>query len=105
MSSMYAYCAFQSSEEFSALDTSCIAMSFLCGSARPAPEPAGAVVGVPVGFGVAVGVVVGFGVGVGVDTGDLTVAMLVRPLPPLEVLVVTTVFFTAQRPLSVTLTP
>src|SRR5690348_7335713 len=34
MSSMYLYWAFQSSEEFSALDTSCIAMSFLCASNR-----------------------------------------------------------------------
>ena len=37
MSSMYLYCAFQSSEEFSALDTSCIAMSFLRGSVRSFP--------------------------------------------------------------------
>src|SRR5690349_9132139 len=34
MSSMYLYCAFQSRVEFSALDTSCIAMSFLRGSVR-----------------------------------------------------------------------
>src|SRR5258705_3162239 len=38
MSSMYLYCAFQSSEEFSAEDTSCIAMSFLRGSNRSLPE-------------------------------------------------------------------
>src|SRR5256714_5091602 len=37
MSWMYLYCAFQSSEEFSALDTSSIAISFLRGSARPVP--------------------------------------------------------------------
>ncbi|GAA4988986.1 hypothetical protein GCM10023257_31360 [Streptomyces hyderabadensis] len=32
---MYRYCAFQSSEEFSALDTSCMAISFFAGSSRP----------------------------------------------------------------------
>ena len=35
MSSMYLYCAFQSSEEFSALETSCMAMSFFAGSSSP----------------------------------------------------------------------
>jgi hypothetical protein len=34
MSSMYLYWARQSSEEFSALETSCIAISFLSGAAR-----------------------------------------------------------------------
>src|SRR2546430_12667197 len=34
MSSMYLYCAFQLSEEFSALETSSIAISFLRGSVR-----------------------------------------------------------------------
>jgi hypothetical protein len=34
---MYAYCASQSREEFSALDTSRIAMSFLAGASSPAP--------------------------------------------------------------------
>src|SRR5947207_13802263 len=34
MSSMYLYCAFQFSEEFSALETSSIAISFLRGSVR-----------------------------------------------------------------------
>src|SRR5947209_19780407 len=39
MSSMYRYCAFQFSEEFSALETSSIAISFLRGSVRSAcPE-------------------------------------------------------------------
>src|SRR5258705_7371313 len=46
MSSMYLYCAFQSSEEFSAEDTSCIAMSFLRGSVRSLPA---GVVGLLVG--------------------------------------------------------
>jgi hypothetical protein len=36
MSSMYLYCAFQSSEEFSALETSFMAISFFAGSSRPA---------------------------------------------------------------------
>lgn len=35
MSSMYLYCAFQSSEEFSALETSFMAISFFAGSSRP----------------------------------------------------------------------
>jgi len=35
MSSMYLYCAFQSSDEFSALQTICIAISFFAGSSRP----------------------------------------------------------------------
>ncbi len=35
MSSMYWYCAFQSSEEFSALDTSRMAISFFAGSSSP----------------------------------------------------------------------
>ncbi|CAM5297573.1 hypothetical protein SPARM206S_00836 [Streptomyces parvulus] len=35
MSSMYRYCARQSSEEFSALDTSCMAISFFAGSSSP----------------------------------------------------------------------
>src|SRR3954454_22958293 len=35
MSSMYLYCAFQSSEEFSALDTNFMAISFFAGSSRP----------------------------------------------------------------------
>src|SRR4051794_30350203 len=34
MSSMYLYCAFQSSEEFSALETSFIAISFFAGAER-----------------------------------------------------------------------
>src|SRR5689334_1925908 len=34
MSSMYLYCAFQSSDEFSALETSYIAISFLAGAER-----------------------------------------------------------------------
>jgi hypothetical protein len=38
MSSMYAYCASQSREEFSALDTSRIAISFFAGASSPA-EP------------------------------------------------------------------
>lgn len=33
---MYGYCAFQSSEEFSALDTSRMAISFFAGSSSPA---------------------------------------------------------------------
>jgi hypothetical protein len=36
MSSMYLYCARQSSEEFSALETTRIAMSFSCASVRSA---------------------------------------------------------------------
>ncbi len=36
---MYLYWAFQSSEEFSALDTSCMAISFFAGSSSP-PAPA-----------------------------------------------------------------
>lgn len=35
MSSMYLYCAFQFSEEFSALETICMAMSFFTGSSSP----------------------------------------------------------------------
>src|SRR5262245_10821786 len=67
MSSMYLYWARQSSEEFSALDTSCIAMSFLRGSARS--ERVGIGVGVGAGVGVAVGTGVGRGVGVAVGRG------------------------------------
>src|SRR3569833_413376 len=37
MSSMYLYWARQSSEEFSALETTCMAMSFSCGAVRSAP--------------------------------------------------------------------
>ncbi len=36
MSSVHSCCAFQSSEEFSALDTSCTALSFFAGSSSPA---------------------------------------------------------------------
>src|SRR4051794_11045391 len=43
MSSMYLYCAFQSSEEFSALDTSFMAISFFAGSSRPTQPAAAAV--------------------------------------------------------------
>src|SRR5687767_12606071 len=39
MSSMYLYCAFQSSVEFSALETIRIAMSFFAGSSNPPPPP------------------------------------------------------------------
>ena len=35
---MYLYCAFQSREEFSALDTSCMAISFFASEARSPPE-------------------------------------------------------------------
>lgn len=35
MSSMYLYCAFQSSEEFSALETIFMAISFFAGSSSP----------------------------------------------------------------------
>jgi hypothetical protein len=46
MSSMYLYYAFQSSEEFSALETSSIAYSFLRGSVRSGcPPPVGEVEG------------------------------------------------------------
>src|SRR4051794_17037557 len=38
MSSMYLYCAFVSSDEFSLLDTICIAMFFLCGSNMSTPD-------------------------------------------------------------------
>jgi hypothetical protein len=77
----------------------------------------GAAVGVAVRVGVALGVVVGrevavgdalgdaLGDAVGVVTGDATVAMLVRPFPPLAVLEVVTVFFVAHRLLSVTSMP
>src|SRR3954470_14234131 len=42
MSSMYLYWAFQSSEEFSALDTSFMAISFFAGSSSPAARSDGA---------------------------------------------------------------
>ncbi|GAA2064924.1 hypothetical protein GCM10009839_90610 [Catenulispora yoronensis] len=43
---MYWYCARQFSDEFSALETSSIAISFLCGSASPLPDGAADVAGV-----------------------------------------------------------
>src|ERR1043165_9754786 len=66
MSSMYLYCAFQSSDEFSALETSSIAISFLRGSVRSTcPPDDGEVGGVVVG-----GVVVGGSVVGGSSVGD-----------------------------------
>lgn len=77
MSSMYAYCARQSSEEFSALETSCIAMSFLAGASRPVESAAVLVVAVGAGLAVVfaglAAVLVGLGdtvaVAVAVETG------------------------------------
>ncbi len=43
MSSMYLYCAFQSSEEFSALETIFMAISFFAGSSSPAAATAATV--------------------------------------------------------------
>src|SRR6266536_1750785 len=67
MSSMYRYCAFQFSEEFSALETSSIAISFFTGSLRSLCEPG--CVGEGDGLvGVGVGLV---GVGVGLPPGSV----------------------------------
>src|SRR2546430_6427769 len=49
MSSMYLYCAFQSSDEFSALDTISFAISFLRGSVRSTPPGLGDVDGLTLG--------------------------------------------------------
>ncbi len=52
---MYLYCAFQSSEEFSALETICMAMSFFAGSSSPtAAADTAADAGAEAGVGAAV---------------------------------------------------
>src|SRR2546423_12555825 len=52
MSSMYLYCAFQSSEEFSALETSFIAISFFAGAER-SPTASAVALGAANGAGAA----------------------------------------------------
>src|SRR3954463_15855749 len=88
MSSMYLYCAFQSSEEFSALETSSIAISFLRGSLRSTPPPVGGLGAVVVGAGGggadAVGLLVGpaLALAVGVGSAELDGAGVLSPPEP-----------------------
>src|SRR5262249_10039715 len=84
MSSMYLYCAFQSSEEFSAEDTNCMAMSFLRGSVRSVPPgvAGGPCVGVLLGPAVGLLLCVGLALGMALLDGlGLVVAVGVPPVP------------------------
>src|SRR5947207_13183770 len=74
MSSMYLYCAFQFSEEFSALETSSIAISFFTGSLRSLPP---GLVGLVLGVGDLDGLVDGLGLPV-----DLVGDGVGSPEPP-----------------------